>query len=363
MSYSDMIMSELQHHVVHYRSARGWSQERLARQTGLSRTAISAIETGRVVPSTAAALALAAAFDCRVEDLFSLTVAAEREKPDWAWPPTGDPCRFWRVTVGARTLLFPVERTAVGVLPADGEMRGGRLEFHAHADATQALVLAGCDPAVGLLRAEISRTTDFAVLPLIRSSRQALELVRQGLVHVAGIHLQDRARSAGNERTVRELLGPGHTLLRVARWQEGLAFAPGLGLRTIKDAVSAKLRWVAREKGSGARDCLEAVFRGHPRTPDGFGHVASDHTGVVETIRTGWAQAGVCVRLCAVEAGLGFLVAREEDYDLCYRSDLQDDPRIQALFDAVRSLAFRRSIGELPGYDARETGAVVPVVG
>ncbi len=94
-----------------------------------------------------------------------------------------------------------------------------------------------------------------------------------------------------------------------------------------------------------------------------FEHVAADHTGVVETIRSGWAQAGVCIRLCAVEAGLGFLAVREEDYDLCYRCDQEDDPRVRALFNAVRSLSFRRSLGELPGYDAGETGVVAAVTG
>ena len=53
---------------------RGWSQEQLARRSGLSRAGISAIETDRLIPSAAAALALAAALDCRVEDLFRLRV-------------------------------------------------------------------------------------------------------------------------------------------------------------------------------------------------------------------------------------------------------------------------------------------------
>ena len=51
---------------------RGWSQEELARLSGLSRAGVSAIETGRLIPSAAAALALAAALECRVEDLFRL---------------------------------------------------------------------------------------------------------------------------------------------------------------------------------------------------------------------------------------------------------------------------------------------------
>ncbi len=353
-------MSELKHHVSRYRAARGWSQEQLARQTGLSRAAISAIETGRVVPSTAAALALARTFGCRVEDLFTIGPAAEGAQPSWAWPPQGTGCRFWRATVGSRTLLYPVERTAVGLLPVDGIARAGSLELHEHADANQVLVLAGCDPAIGLLSAEVRRTAGVHMLPLVRSSREALELLRRGLVHAAGLHLQDHAAPGANERIARTVLGPGFSLLRVSRWQEGVALSPASDIQTIKEAVASNLRWVVREKGSGARHCLDAIFRGRP-APRGLDHVAADHVGVVETIRTGWAQAGICIRLCAVEAGLRFLVVREEDYDLCYRTDLQDDPRMQALFNAVRSHAFRRSIADLPGYRADQTGALLQV--
>jgi len=359
-----MIMATgIHNRVQDYRTARGWSQDELARCTGLSRAAISAIETDRVVPSTAAALALADTFGCRVEDLFFLDKAARRGGPEWAWQSPTAPNRFWQATVGQEARLYPVERTFVGTLPQDGIAEESGYKFHAQADPEQTLVMAGCDPAVGLLAAEIARGSAIRLLPFIRSSRQALQLLRDGLVHVAGLHLQDDEAPDGNERAVRDLLGPGYTLLRLSCWQEGLAVDPSLGIKSVRQAVSGNLRWVGREAGSGARRCLDALFKGHHPLPKGYHHVARDHTGVAETIRTGWVQAGICVRLSAAEAGLDFLVVREEDYDLCYRTDMEHDPRLQALLRVVRSRAFRRSVAELPGYDTSETGAVTTVVG
>ncbi|HVN85038.1 MAG TPA: substrate-binding domain-containing protein [Candidatus Binatia bacterium] len=350
-------MSALRNRVAERRIARGWSQQELARRSGLSRTAVSAIEIARVAPATTAALALAAAFECRVEDLFSLHHPdGAKAEPQWAWQPHNDASQLWRATIGTRTLLYPAERTAAGLLPPDGVLRAGHVELNHRADPARTLIVAGCDPAIGLLRAEVMRSSGIELLPLIRPSRHALDLLRQDLVHVAGVHLQDRTAPAGNRRAVRELAGSGYTLLRVARWQEGLALAPDLHIRTIKEAVSGKLRWVARQPGSGARHCLDDLFRGRRHAAPRFNHVASDHQAVVETIRSGWAQAGVCVRLCAAEAGLDFLAAREEDYDLCYRSDRQDDPRIQALFNAVRSHSFQAAMAALPGYGAKQTG-------
>jgi molybdate-binding protein/DNA-binding XRE family transcriptional regulator len=358
-----MIMATAIHNRVQaYRTARGWSQEDLARRTGLSRAAISAIETDRVVPSTAAALAVAHTFGCSVENLFTLTKMAPRGGPQWAWQPNTAPNCFWQAALGDETRLYPVERTYVGTMPPDGIAQANGHQFHAQADPEQTLVLAGCDPAVGLLAAELTRGSDTRLVPFIRSSRQALRLLRDGLVHVAGLHLQDDETPDGNERAVRDLLGSGYTLLRLSSWQEGLAADPSLHIKSIRAAVAANLRWVGREPGSGARRCLDALFKDCHPLPKGYHHVARDHVGVAETIRSGWAQAGICVRLSAAEAGLDFLVVREEDYDLCYRSEMERDPRLQALIRAVRSRALRRLLGELPGYDTSEMGNATVVV-
>ena len=87
---ADTIMAErsmLDNDVRAFRSRLGWSQEELARRSGLSRAGISAIETGRLVPSTAAALALAAALGCTVEALFRLPERSPlTNAASWAWP-------------------------------------------------------------------------------------------------------------------------------------------------------------------------------------------------------------------------------------------------------------------------------------
>src|SRR5215470_2916449 len=56
--------------IAQYRTRRGWSQARLADESGVSRTEISAVETGRLVPSVAVALKLASALGEPVEALF-----------------------------------------------------------------------------------------------------------------------------------------------------------------------------------------------------------------------------------------------------------------------------------------------------
>ncbi|WP_137289940.1 helix-turn-helix transcriptional regulator [Natronorubrum halophilum] len=54
-----------------YRAKHDITQEELAKEVGVTRQTINAIETGRYNPSLELAFALAEYFDCTIEDLFS----------------------------------------------------------------------------------------------------------------------------------------------------------------------------------------------------------------------------------------------------------------------------------------------------
>ncbi len=333
------------------RIARGWSQEELATRAGISRAGVSSIETNRLVPSTSAALALAAALDCKVEDLFQFAAAADREAA-WAWQPQSEPCRYWRASVFARELTYPVEPTNLGVVGHDGVCVAGQFREQLAASPSDTLVIASCDPAVGLLAAELGRRSGFRLLAFPRSSTQALDLLSQKLVHVAGIHLASAGRCEQNTAVAKSRLDGAFFLLRGARWQEGLALSPGLEMRSVRAVVASRARWVGREAGSAARELLDELLpdRRPPR------RMATGHRGVAEAVRCGWADVGVCLRLASEEVGLTFLKVREEEYDYCYPAELEGDPRIQALVETVRSASYRGMLSDLPGYDAAETG-------
>ncbi|MGM1029705.1 MAG: helix-turn-helix transcriptional regulator [Actinomycetota bacterium] len=53
------------------RRERGWSQQRLADELGVSRQTIISIEKGRFDPSLPLAFRIAATFGCRIEDVFT----------------------------------------------------------------------------------------------------------------------------------------------------------------------------------------------------------------------------------------------------------------------------------------------------
>ena len=227
-------------------------------------------------------------------------------------------------------------------------------------------MLASCDPAAGLLSAELARTVGLRLIVVPRSSRAALDLLARGLVHAAGVHLAPSGRAQGNAEAVASELGSGsehhYHLLRVADWEEGIALAPSLRLRSVRSAVAADLRRVGREAGSAARDCMDELLGRSPATlARGAMHEARSHRGVADAIRGKWADAGVCLRLASEEASLAFLSVRNERYELCFRDSLAEDPRLQGLVSVVRSSRYRRLLGDLPGYDVACTGELLRV--
>ncbi len=342
------------------RIAKGWSQDDLAAKAGISRAGVSAIETQRLVPSTAAALALAAALDCGVEDLFQLASAPDRG-PVWAWQPKAEPCRYWRASVAGRELLYPVEATNLGVIGHDGVCNQGKLKETTQSQPSDTLVVASCDPAIALLASHYTRRSGFRMIAFGRSSREALALAGSGLVHAAGVHLAPAGHANRNAEESRRLLPGGFRLLRVARWQEGLVAAPRLRIRNVGVAVQLRCRWIGRDAGSAARELLDELLAGR-RQPR---HLAYSHRGVAEAVRSGLADVGVCLRLVGEELGLGFLAVRQEEYDLCIPAELEGEPRVQSLIGTVRSAEYRTAIGDLPGYEASHTGDLeaVPAFG
>jgi molybdate-binding protein/DNA-binding XRE family transcriptional regulator len=332
---------------------QGWSQAELADRAGISRTAVTAIEGQRLVPSVAAALSLAAALDCSVEELFGLEKSKTAETA-WAWPPPAEPCRYWHVEIDGRTLLYPVEATPLSVIAHDGIFDRGSPEEHPQASPDETLVMASCDPAVALLASQFARATGFRLIAFPRSSEQALALLGQGLVHMAGVHLSTAESPERNAQVARTKVGANFRLVKVARWQEGVAVSSSLSARSLREVSRGKLRWVGREPGSGARQCLDELLHDRPAPR----RLARDHRGVAEAVRCGWADAGVCVRLVSEEAGLRFLSVCEEAYDLCFPASLESDPRVRALVKVIRSTSYRRLLGQLPGYDTSDTGEV-----
>ena len=346
------------------RESRHWSQQELAQKAGVSRAEVSAVETGRLVPSVAAALALAQGLGATVESLFG-AAPAPVEQGEWAAPPRGGVACHWEAEVRGRVWRYPWEG-AGALLHCPGSILGlttpaGR----APADPARTLVLATEDPAAGLMSAQMWRDHQVRLLILSRNSVDALEWLQAGKVHAAGLDLADAdeettAEGGQHVRTMRQKLGDSGALLRIADWEEGIAVSDEVQGTSLPVILKSRVRWVGREPGSGARVCQDRLRAGS-RTA--IPQCARSPWGVAEALRNGWAEIGVCSRMVSEAAGLRFFPVRTVAYDLCFPEDLADDYRLRALLETVRSRGYREKLAMLPGISLAKSGQMASMNG
>jgi putative molybdopterin biosynthesis protein len=359
------------------RRGRGLGATKIARLVGVSRQTIYAIESGDYVPNTAVALQLARVLEVTVEELFSLGGASERPtesvhaellaagNDEYA---SGELVRLGRV--GKRRIAVPAPRFPMFLSEADGAIvkrSSGRAMIRAVAEPPadrNALVIAGCDPALSVLASELkSAGTDVISVPC--SSQEALQWLRKGLVHVAGTHLCDRQTGEYNLPLVKTLFGKNNVhVVTFAEWQEGLAVRRGnpKRIRSVADLQNKRISIVNREKGSGARELLDSRLQESGIAPSslrGYDQIQPGHLTAALAVANSRADCAVVTISAAKCLGLDFIPLSTSRFDLIVAASEMDAMGIRALLDALNRANLRRKLAVLAGYDVRHTGEML----
>jgi putative molybdopterin biosynthesis protein len=358
------------------RKLRGVGASELARRVGVSRQTIHAIEAGSFVPNTEVALKLARELEVKVEELFALredeggpapTVAAEMltTRP----VEKGQAVRV--AQVGDRRVAIAVDAVPYYLPEADGVVAGvkkGKVDVAAFAPEEglgKKVVLAGCDPAIGMLVKMVEKLSGVEVCPVGASSRTALEWLVEGKVHIAGTHLEDEATGEFNLPYLKRVYGREDlAVVSFARWEEGLVVGRGnpKGIRKVEDVARRGVRFVNREAGSGARALMEKMMAkaGVPEAKvNGYERVGYGHLEVAYRVMTGEADVCVATRAAAQTFGLDFVAVQSERYDFVMRRETMGAAAAQAFLDVLQRASLRRKLEVLAGYDTAQTGAVL----
>ena len=374
---------ELENHLREKRQASALSQKQLADLSGITRQAVSALESGQYSPATSVALQLARALDCRVEDLFSLKHGGEIIEGELlgALPSGTGPVRAQVSQIGHRVLVRPLEgfgelaslsASADGlILRSKSHQRQVRVQLLMNREAVaRKIVIGGCDPAMFLAAEHLRVSGKDRLAPCLMGNGLALAALKRGEVHAAGIHRADEGTGTLELRELASSLGGlACTVVTFAHWDEGLIVPRGhqKKIRTITDLIRPDRRIVNREAGSGARRLLDRELKsaGIPSARvKGYSDVVFSHLEVASRVKAGLAIAGIGVRSAAMISGLDFVPWQHERYDLVIPEvHYKSLPGLQTLLDLIVGRRFRDEIEALGGYDTRETGKVVESIG
>src|SRR4051812_41844604 len=219
----------------------GLSQAALADAAGVSRQALGAIEAGLHRPGVDAALSIARAVGRSVEELF----AAESSD---ARPAFGRPLAPGSGLLAARVGDDVVYAAAADALAVEGwpqpnaVLDGEDVKLLPGADL-DALIVVGCDPAVGTASALLPSGGRHRVIGLSGSTATALQAMRAGEAHAALVHNRPDRLPAPPAGVLR---------LHLARWRVGVA-CRGRRARTVAELCDRRSRVVQREAGASTQ--------------------------------------------------------------------------------------------------------------
>lgn len=351
----------------------------------MTRQAISGIESGRWSPSLEVALSLAKALDSSVEELFGGVADSPSVRGRLAVRhshPAGSkagPSRLLVSEIAGDVVVYPLvadHAMVPGFVPAlatapppgeqpdleaidqgaRGRLRSQLIDAELIASPSPTLAVAGCDPALALLKGPLERHDPPIGLNWWSCcNAMAMELLESGTVHAAALH-----RNADQRARHR----PGIEVVGFASWREGLVVAPRFRgrVRTLEDVIRSSLRIVNRDVGSEARRLLDEEMRRlrvEPSRVPGYETVCSAHLLVTSSISTGLADAGVSTEPAALAYGLDFYPWQQEISELHIPRSLVGSPEVKALLDVLAGRELPAQLMALDGYDADPCGRIL----
>lgn len=369
-------MPDVENNLGRLRQKRGLTAAGLAKTIGVSRQAIYAMEAGSYVPNTVTALRLARALEASVEDLFTLTgnihAPELRSEQVVFLRGYGDPrpgqlvqlCQVNRRLVASAPAPVPWYVPAPDAVVVNKSATEGKIKvrvFDAEGEFRNRILVAGCDPGVSILARHVQSAGVEMVLAH-RNSSQALMLLKEGCVHIAGTHLRDDASGESNVSEIRRMFPRNSVaVISYAVWEEGILIAPGnpKSIHGIEDFIRKDISIVNREPGSGSRLLLDSHLkrlRMRTRSIRGFDRVVLGHLPGAWQVYSGAADCCLATRAAARVFGLGFIPLVRASYDLAIRRQHLDWPTVQTLLDTLTRSSFRRELETLGGYDTKAAG-------
>ncbi len=229
------------------------------------------------------------------------------------------------------------------------------------------LVITGQDISLDILAKHMEKhVPEVRPLRAYVGSLDSLIAMYRGESDIVSTHLLDGKSGEYNLPYIRKILvGSSYLVVNLLLRRAGLYVQQGNPRKVHQwtDLNQPGLRFVNREKGSGARVLLDEQLRLHGMQAtqvQGYEIEESNHIGVASKVASGEADVGIGIEKAASIVGnIDFIPLIQERYDLVLMKKPENRQWIQSVMRILKSPAFRTELNTIPGYDLSMTGQIL----
>ena len=259
--------------------------------------------------------------------------------------------------------LVPIE--SLSTPPLDPLAPTGGLNHNL--PTSENLVICGQDIVLDILTRYLEK--QFPQVHFLRryiGSIDGLIALYRSLANVVTAHLWDSDTDDYNTPYVRRLL-PGHPtyVINLVYRMEGFYVAKGnpKNITTWTDLTKPEVRFINRERGSGARVLLDEQLRTlgiEHQNIIGYQDEEMTHLAIASKVARGEADVGLGIEKVAMQfVNLDFIPLQKERYDLVIRQEDLERPQFQALMSILKYPSFRNEVMGIGGYDISRMGEII----
>lgn len=319
----------------------------LAKELGISRQSLYAIEAGDQAPKVYLALALARVLEASVDELFPAESDGKYRVEDQV-----DGASVFRASVAEIDGRMVVRRSSVAGFGAESASTdaivrttpsGYDIETR---ERRSGFFIDGCDPVLGLMAGRVNETQMGIKLRWFQgSNKDSLSRLRSQWSHCAFVHGDESEASLAQDGVV----------IPFGRWRLALCFQSDnpKAIHGLDDICRPDVTFASRDAGSGVRQFLEDALSklACPHDVLASSVVFADHYRVAAAVALGVCDAGVVPVSVAQSVGLDYVIVGTHNSSFVFSKEGYDSAQKAGLFDFISSGSFARELSAFGGYE------------
>jgi molybdate-binding protein len=207
--------------------------------------------------------------------------------------------------------------------------------------ATDGLVIAGCDPALGVWADLTHRHTGHRMLTVHASTGRSLDALAARRVDGVVVHAPARQMPDAPVPVRR---------WHLAKWQVGVASGRAAGVPSVTEIAERGLKVVQRDAGASTQLAFARALHQIGAQVTVPGPVGDGHVDVARRVARG-AAAGLTMEAAARSFGLGFEPLEEHEVQIWIDARWVGLAAVTAAMELVGSNSLRSRLALIGGYD------------